>query len=59
MTVMVNMDDRGCVMYNQLKSQNIIIDLEALVKSAEEFDEITSSYAEFMRERILSVSGMN
>lgn len=53
------MDDRGCVMYNQLKNQNIIIDLETLIKNAEEFDEITSSYAEFMRERILSVSGIN
>lgn len=46
-------------MYNQLKNQNIIIDLETLIKNAEEFDEITSSYAEFMRERILSVSGIN
>jgi len=46
-------------MFNELKNQNIIIDLELLIKEVNSLDEITNSYAEFMKERILNVSGLN
>ncbi len=46
-------------MYNELKNENIIIELESLLKNCDNIDESISSYAEFMKERILSVSGIN
>lgn len=46
-------------MFNELKNDCIIIDLENLVKEAKNFDNELTSYAEFMKERILSVSGKN
>ena len=46
-------------MYNDLRKENVIIDLEVLVKSAKSFDEELSSYLEFTKQRILSVSGNN
>ena len=46
-------------MFNELKNQNIIIDLELLIKEVNSLDEIANSYAEFMKERILNVSGLN
>ena len=48
-----------CKVYNQLKKENVIVELETLIKKAENFDEELSSYAEFMKQRILSVSGNN
>lgn len=46
-------------MYNELKKENIIIELESLLKDYKNVDETISSYAEFMKERILGVSGIN
>ena len=46
-------------MFNELVDGEIIIDLENLVKDAKDFDEDLSSYAKFMREQILSVTGLN
>lgn len=46
-------------MYNELKNKNIIIEFESLLKNSENIDENISSYAEFMKERILSVSSLN
>ncbi len=46
-------------MYYELKKENVIVDLENLVKSAKDFDEDLSSYARFMKEQILSVTGNN
>lgn len=46
-------------MYNELKSENIIIELENLVKDAKNFDNDLTCYAEFMKQRILSVTGNN
>ncbi len=46
-------------MFNKLKNEKVIIDLEILVKNTENLDEDINSYAEFMKERILSVSGVN
>jgi len=48
-----------CIVYNELKKENIIVEFENLVKSAEKFDEELCSYTEFMKQRILSVSGNN
>lgn len=49
----------GVSMFNKLKNEKVIIDLEILVKNTENLDEDINSYAEFMKERILSVSGVN
>ena len=46
-------------MFYELKKENVIVDLENLVKRAKDFDEDISSYAIFMKEQILSVSGNN
>lgn len=46
-------------MFNELLEEKVIIDLELLIKSAKEFDEDLTSYANFMREQILSVTGNN
>ncbi len=46
-------------MYNELKKENIIIELETLLKDYQNIDENITSYAEFMKERILGVSGIN
>ena len=46
-------------MYNELRNEKVIIDLETLIKKTKEIDEDTTEYALFMKERILSVSGVN
>lgn len=46
-------------MYNELKKEKIVLDLENLVKEAKDFDEDLSTYMLFMKERILRVSGNN
>ncbi len=46
-------------MYYELKNEKVIIDLETLIKNSTELDEDTTAYALFMKERILSVSGVN
>ena len=46
-------------MYNELKNENIIIEIERLVKDAKDFDDDLTCYAEFMKQRILNVSGNN
>ena len=49
----------GVVMYNQLRNENVIIELEGLVKAVENFDEELNSYLQFCKERMLSLSGNN
>jgi len=46
-------------MYEELKKDNIIIELETLLHNVENIDETITSYAEFMKERILGVSCNN
>lgn len=46
-------------MYNKLKDENVIIELETLIKDYETEDDLTTSYAIFMKERMLAVSGLN
>lgn len=46
-------------MYEELKKDNVIIELETLLHSVENIDETITSYAEFMKERILGVSCNN
>ncbi len=59
MVVVDYVDKGGVVMYNELKNEKVIIDLETLIKNSTELDEDTTAYALFMKERILSVSGVN
>lgn len=47
------------MMYNDLKNSNVIVEIEALVNSANEENDDISSYVQFMKERIMSVSGIN
>ena len=44
-------------MFYELKKENVIVDLENLVKRAKDFDEDISSYAIFMKEQILKKIG--
>lgn len=46
-------------MYNKLKDENVIIELENLIKNCDDNDDITTSYVLFMKERIMAVSGIN
>lgn len=46
-------------MYNKLRDENVIIELETLVKNINDEEDIATSYAIFMKERILAVSGLN
>ena len=45
--------------FENLKNENIIIEIRALIdQSIEDLDDI-DSYCEFMREMILNISGLN
>lgn len=46
-------------MYEELKKQNIIIEMQGLIEKAEEFKDELDSYCEFMRETFLATSGIN
>ncbi len=46
-------------MFEDLKKEGIIVDLQNLVDKAEEFKSDLDSYCEFMRECILGTSGIN
>ena len=46
-------------MYKELKDKNIIVEINELVKKADEFKSDLDMYCEFMRERFLAVSGNN
>lgn len=46
-------------MYEELKKQNIIIEMQGLIEKAEEFKDEFDSYCEFMRETFLATSGIN
>lgn len=46
-------------MFNELRKENVIVDLEVLVKSAQNYEEDMNTYLEFTKQRILSVSGNN
>lgn len=47
------------MMFNKLKDEKIILDLENLVKNCEEDEDISTSYAIFMKERLLGLSSLN
>lgn len=46
-------------MYEDLKKEQIIVDLKGLVNRADEFKSDLDSYCEFMLETFLSTSGIN
>jgi len=46
-------------MYNKLRNENVIVELETLVDTIKDFDEELNTYLQFCKERILSVSGNN
>lgn len=46
-------------MYEELKKQQIIVEITELVDKAEEFSNELDSYCEFMRETFLATSGIN
>ena len=46
-------------MYKNLKDENVILEFEKLIKSYNEDEESNTTYAIFMKERILAVSGLN
>lgn len=50
---------RMCVMYEDLKKENIIVELKSLIDKAEEFKSDIDCYCEFMRETFLATSGLN
>lgn len=49
----------SCNMYEDLKKQQIIVEIKGLVDKAEEFKTDLDSYCEFMRETFLATSGIN
>ena len=51
--------DKGGMMFNKLKDEKIILDLENLVKNCDEGEDVSTSYAIFIKERILGLSGLN
>lgn len=53
------MDKGGRKVYEELKKDNVIVDLQTLVDSAKNMDDTISSYVEFMKERIMGVSCNN
>ncbi len=46
-------------MYKKLKDENVIIELENLIKNCNLDEESNTTYALFMKERILKVSSLN
>lgn len=46
-------------MYKKLKDENVIVELENLVKNCNVEEDLTTTYTIFMKERILAVSGVN
>ena len=46
-------------MYKNLKDENVIVELENLVKNCNIEEDLNTTYAIFMKERILAVSGLN
>lgn len=50
---------RVCIMYEDLKKEQIIVELKDLVNKAEEFKTDVDCYCEFMRETFLATSGLN
>lgn len=46
-------------MYKNFKDENVILEFEKLIKSYNEDEESNTTYAIFMKERILAVSGLN
>ena len=50
---------RMCVMYEDLKKEQIIVELKSLINKADEFKSDIDCYCEFMRETFLATSGLN
>lgn len=48
-----------CVMYEDLKKEQIIVELKSLINKADEFKTDVDCYCEFMRETFLATSGLN
>ena len=46
-------------MYEELKKQQIIIEMQSLIKNAGECNEEIDAYCEFMRETFLGTSRLN
>lgn len=45
--------------YDELKKENVIIEMNNLVQKAEEFQKEVDAYCEFMKGVILNTSGLN
>ena len=46
-------------MYNELKNEEIIVEIVNLVEKIEDYKEAVDAYCEFMKGVILSTSGLN
>lgn len=50
----------GCVfMYEDLKREDIIVEMKTLVDKAEEFKSEIDAYCDFMKQTFLATSGLN
>lgn len=47
------------LMYNDLKNEKIIVELDSLTNVAEQFKDETDMYCEFMKAQFLKLSGAN
>ena len=48
-----------CIMYEDIKNENIIKEFKELVKKAEDFEKNIDVYSEFMRKMILNTYSVN
>lgn len=46
-------------MYEELKKNDIIVELKTLIDKAEEFQSDIGAYCDFMKQTFLATSGMN
>ena len=46
-------------MYEELKKNDIIVELKTLIDKAEEFQSDIDAYCDFMKQTFLATSGMN
>ena len=47
------------IMYDELKNNEIIVELKTLIDIAEEFQSEIDAYCEFMKQTFLATSGLN
>ncbi len=47
------------IMYDELKNNEVIVELKTLIDIAEEFQSEIDAYCEFMKQTFLATSGLN